>query len=163
MLWKSCSTLQARIARHSANTWSQIKGTLWVSHFTWMKHTSIPHTNMCLYVCFYFPRHISFSYLPICAPDNYMLRIQLDADLFFTSCPKFSAIKQLLCAWCNKFTQNLGWFGIAERLFGTGWGWLRYVQLATPAWVLLSLPNENCPTAMQPEWAACMTEMFTNS
>lgn len=91
-----------------------------------------------------------------------MLRIQLDADLFFTSCPKFSAIKQLLCAWCNKFTQNLGWFGIAERLFGTGLGRLHYVQLATPAWVTLSLPNENCPAAVQPERAVCMTEMFTN-
>lgn len=112
-----------------------------------MKHTSIPHTNMCLYVCFYFPRHISFSYLPICAPDNYMLRIQLDADLFFTSCPKFSAIKQLLCAWCNKFTQNLGWFGIAERLFGMGLGRLHYIQLTTPVQVMLSLPNGNCPAA----------------
>lgn len=78
---------------------------------------------------------------------NYMLRIQLDADLFFTSCPKFSAIKQLLCAWCNKFTQNLGWFGIAERLFGTGLGRLHYVQLATPVQVMLSLPNLSCPTA----------------
>lgn len=115
---------------------------------------------MYLYVCFYFPRHISFSYLPICAPDNYMLRIQLDADLFFTSCPKFSAIKQLLCAWCNKFTQNLGWFGIAERLFGMGLGRLHYVQLATPC--RLCFLSQMRIALLQPEWAICVTEMFTN-
>lgn len=85
----------------------QVRGALRAGHFAGMKLTSIPRTAVCLYVCFYFPRHISFSYLSICAPDNYTLRIQLDADLFFTSCPKFSAIKQLLCAWCNEFTQNL--------------------------------------------------------
>lgn len=141
----------------------QVRGALRAGHFAGTQLTPIPRAAVCLYVCFYFPRHISFSYLSICAPDNYTLRIQLDADLFFTSCPKFSAIKQLLCAWCNEFTQNLRGFGIAERLFGTGLGWLRYVQLAPPARAVPSLPSEHHHAAVQPRRAMSRMEMVTDS